>query len=95
MASPGPPNKTTEVVASDAFLEALDEAELVIRIQVQKLTSLDPAVRVAQHMQPVLHSAVVRSSRPSRTVVRESEHVAADGGTKEALANQIDFELLE
>ena len=33
---PGPPNKTTQIVARDAFLEALDDAELVIHIQAQK-----------------------------------------------------------
>ena len=57
LAYPGPPNKTTEMVARDAFLEALDDAELVIHIQVQKPTSLDSAVRVAQHIEAVLHSA--------------------------------------
>ena len=50
LAYAGPPNKTTEMVARDAFLDALDDAELVIHIQAQKLTSLDSAVRVSQHM---------------------------------------------
>ena len=41
----------------DAFLVALDDAELVIHIQAQKATSLDSSVLVAQHMESVLHSA--------------------------------------
>ena len=82
LACPGPPNKTTEMVASDAFLEALDDAELVIHIQAQKPTSLDFAVRVAQHMEVVLHSTGGRSGRPIRTVIREQEPVKADGGIK-------------
>ena len=53
----GPTNKITEMVARNAFLEALDDAELIIHIQAQKLTSLDLAVRVVQHMEAVLHSA--------------------------------------
>ena len=57
VAYPGLSNKTTEMVARDAFLVALDDAELLIHIQVQKPTSLDSAVRVAQHMEAVLHSA--------------------------------------
>ena len=88
LAYPGPPSKTTEMVAMDAFLEAMDDAELIIHIQALKPTRLDSAVRVAQHMEAVLHSAGGRSSRPVRTVVREPEPVKADGGTKEALANQ-------
>ena len=88
LAYPGQPNKTTEMVARDAFLEALGDAELVIHIQAQKPTSLDSAVRVAQHIEAVLHSAGGRSGRPVRTVVREPEPVKADGGTKEALTNQ-------
>ena len=64
----GPPNKMTEMVVRDAFLEALDDAELVIHIQAQKPTSLDSPVRVAQHMEAVLHSAgedPVSGSEPS------------------------------
>ena len=76
------------MVARDAFLQALDDAELAIYIQVHKPTSLDSAVRVAQHKEAVLHSAGGRSGRPVRTVVREPESVKVDGGTKEALTNQ-------
>ena len=71
LAYPGPPNKTTEMVASEAFLEALDDPELVVHIQAQKPSSLDSAVRVAQHMEAVLHSVGSKYSRPVRTVVRE------------------------
>ena len=53
----GPPNKTTEIVPKDAFLQALDDAEPVIHIQAPKPTSHDSAVRVAQHMEAVHHSA--------------------------------------
>ena len=79
LAYPGPPNKTSEMAARDAVLEALDDAELVIHIQAQKPTSLDSAVRVAQRMEAVLHSAGGRSDRPVRTVIREPEPVKADG----------------
>ena len=53
-----------------------------------KPTSLDSAVRVAQHMEAVLHSTGGRSGRPVRTVVRKPEPVKADEGTTEALTNQ-------
>ena len=33
LAYPGPPNKTTEMVARDAFLEALDDSELFNHIK--------------------------------------------------------------
>ena len=65
LAYSGPPNKTTEMVARDAFLETLNDPELIIHIQVQKPTSLDSAVGVVQH-EDVLHSAV-------RTVVLEPD----------------------
>ena len=50
LAYPGPPNNTTDMVARDAFLEVLDDAELVIHIQAQMPMSLDSAVLMAQHM---------------------------------------------
>ena len=76
------------MVARAAFLEALNDAALVIHIQAQKPTSLDSAVLVSQHMEVVLHSAGGRAVRPVRTVVREPEAVKADGGTKVALAKK-------
>ena len=88
LAYPEPPNKTTEMVARDAFLEALDDPEQVVHIQAQIPSSLDSAVRVAQHMEAVLHSVGSKHSRLVRAVVRESERSEADEGAKEALANQ-------
>ena len=85
---PGPPYKTTEMVARDAFLEALDDPELDVHIQAQNPSSLYSAVRVAQHMEAVLHSVGSQHSRPVRTLVREPEISEADEGAKEALANQ-------
>lgn len=41
-----------DVVARDAFLEALDDPELVIHIQAQKPTNIDLGVRVVRHTRP-------------------------------------------
>ena len=91
LAYPGSPNDTTEMVVRDAFLEALDDPELVVHIQAQKPSSLDSAVRVAQHKEAVLHSVGSKHSHPVRTVVRESKRSEADEEAKEALANVESF----
>ena len=87
-AYPGPPKKTTEIVNRDAILEALDDQELIIHIQAQKPTSLDSEVRLAQHMEVVLHLPDSKYSRPVPTVVREPEGLKADEEAKEQMINQ-------
>ena len=57
LAYPGPPNKTMGMVRRNAFLEAVNDPELVIDIQAHKPMSLNSAVQVAQYMEVMLHLA--------------------------------------
>ena len=51
MAFPGPAERTTDIVARDVSIEALENSEQVIQIQEQRLADLDAAVQLAQRRQ--------------------------------------------
>ena len=70
MAFPGTGDRTTEIVAHDVFLEALDEPDLILQIQAQHPSDLDSALRVAQYMEAVMKSLPGRPSKPVRMVVQ-------------------------
>ena len=59
LAYPGPTSTLSEVVARDAFLEALDDPQLRIRILEREPTTLDEALRIACH-----YEALERDSNP-------------------------------
>ena len=54
MAFPGPTDRTTEIVAQDVFLDALDTTELTFQIHTQWLRDLDSAIQIAQYLDAVM-----------------------------------------
>ena len=77
---PGPADRTTDVVARDVFIEAIEDPELVIQVRAQRSADLDAALRVAQHMESVMKYLLNKSSKPVRTVVQGTTdpHVEAE-----------------
>ena len=73
LAFPGPTDRTTDIVARDDFIEALEDVDLVIQVQAQLPTNLDSALQVAQHMEAVMRTVNSKSSKPVRTVVQGAE----------------------
>ena len=61
---PGPTDRTTEIVARDVFLDALDDPELAFEVYTQRQRNLDSAVQIAQYMEAVMHSFPSRPSKP-------------------------------
>ena len=70
LAFPGPADRTTDVVARDVFIKALEYTEPAIPLQGQRPADLDAALRVAQHMKAVMKSLLNKSSKLVRTVVQ-------------------------
>ena len=69
MAFLGPTDRTTEIVARDVFLDALDDPELAFQVHTQHQRDLDSAVQTAQYMEAVMHSFPRRPRKPVRAVV--------------------------
>ena len=70
LAYPGPRDRSTEVLASDSFLEALEDQELIFQVQAQNSPNLNSALRVAQRMEAVFQTVHTRASKSVR-IVRE------------------------
>ena len=70
MAFPGPTDRTTEIVARDVFLDALDDPELTFQIHTQRPRDQDSAVQIAQYMEAVMRSLPCWSSKPVNAVVQ-------------------------
>ena len=68
LAYPGSQDRTTEVLARDSFLEALEDPELIVQVQAQNPPNLNSALRVAQRMEAVFHMVHTRASKPVRVV---------------------------
>ena len=51
LAFPGPPNYMTELAAKDAFVEGLDDRELMIKVCEREPETLDQAYRIAERME--------------------------------------------
>ena len=50
-AFPGPPNYLSELTARDAFIEALNDRELMIKVLEREPTTLDQAFKVAERLE--------------------------------------------
>ena len=48
LAYPGPQDMTTQILARDSFLEALEDPQLTVQVQAQNPRNLDGALRIAQ-----------------------------------------------
>ena len=70
MAFPVPTDRTTEIVARDVLLDALDDPELTFQINTQRPRDLNSAVQIAQYFEAVMRSLRIRSSKRVRTVVQ-------------------------
>ena len=68
LAYPGSRHRTTEVLARDSFLEALEEAELIDQVQALNQPNLDSALRVTQGIEAVFETVHTRASKPVRVV---------------------------
>ena len=62
LAYPGPQDKTTEVVARDSFLEALEDPELIVQVPAQIPPIFDSALRVTQRMGAVFQTVHTKAS---------------------------------
>ena len=82
MVFPGPTDRTTEIIARDVFLDALNDPELTFQIHTQRPRDLDSAVEIAQYLEAVMRSLPSRSSKPVRTVVQ--------GGDEDKLAAELE-----
>ena len=86
MASPGPTDRTTEIVARDVFLDALDDPELTFQIHAQRPRDLDSAVQIAQYKEAVMRSLPCRSSKPVRAVVQSGNEGKIDAELRDLRA---------
>ena len=68
LAYSGPQDRTTEVLACDSFLEALEDPELTVQVQAQNPPNLDSALRLAQRMKAVFQTFHTGTSKPVRIV---------------------------
>ena len=68
IAYPGPQDITTEGLARDSPLEALEDTELIVQVQTQNPPDLDSALGVAQRTEAVLQTVHTRASKPVRVV---------------------------
>ena len=75
MAFPGPTDRTTEIVARDVFLDALDDPELAFQVHTQRPWDSDSAVQMAQYMEAVMHSFSSRPIKPVRAVMQAAMKV--------------------
>ena len=71
MAFREPTDKTTEIVARDVFLDALDDPELTTQIHTQQPRDL---VKIAQSMEVAMRSLSSRASKPVRTIVQGGDN---------------------
>ena len=60
----GPQDRTTEALALDSFLEALEDPEFTVQVQAQNPRNLDGALRIAQRMEAVFQTVHSRISKP-------------------------------
>ena len=88
LAFPGPTDRTTDIVARDVFVETLGDPELIIQVQVQRLTDLDSALQMAQHMEAVIRSIAGRSGNAVRVVVQDTMDSRVAAALKELKAGQ-------
>ena len=65
---PGPQDRTTQILALDSFLEAIEDPELIVQVQAQNSPNLDRALRVVQRMEAVFHTDHSRASKPVRVL---------------------------
>ena len=88
MVFPGPTDRTTEIVARDVFLEALDDTELTFQIHAQHPRDLDSAVRITHYIEAVMRSLPSRSSKPVRTVVQSGKKNKIEAELKDLRAGK-------
>ena len=89
MAFPDSQDSTTDVIARDVFLDALEDAELVIQIQAQRPRDLVSALQTAQHMESVMKAAAIKNGRPIRVVVQTADPVAVAPESRGTLENEL------
>ena len=66
LAFPGATDRTTDIVARDVFIEALDDPDLAIQVQAQRPINLDSALQVAQNMKGVMRMVTSKLNKPVR-----------------------------
>ena len=96
MSFPGPTDRTTDVVARNVFVGALEDAKLVIQVQAQRLADLDSALHVTQHMEAVMRYIKGRSGKAMPALVPNTTDPRVAAEHKELKTGQKDLlELLQ
>lgn len=78
LAYPVPTNETTEIVARDAFLEAIRDRELSLKVREKEPRSIDEAYRMALRLGAYQQIADVDDRRRPSNRVRGTQEVDAD-----------------
>lgn len=76
-------DRTTEVLARDSFLEALEDPELIVQVQAQFPPNLDCALRIAQLVEAVFQTIHSRVNKPVRVVSEDTVGTVIKGGVKD------------
>ena len=87
LAFSGPIDRTTDIVARDIFIEALEDVDLVIQVQAQRPINFDSSLQVAQHMETVMRTVISKSSK-LRTVVQGAENPRVEVELRDLKAGQ-------
>src|SRR6218665_183792 len=61
--NPAPANKTTDIVAKDAFIEAMQDKELALKVREREPRTIDEAYRVALRLAAYQHASDVDDRR--------------------------------
>ena len=89
LAYPGSHDRTTEILARDYVLEALEDPELVDHVQAQNPPNLDSALRVTRRMEAVFQIVHSRVSKPVRVVSEEKRGPACGDEAKDDWMEQL------
>ena len=88
MAFPRPTDRTTDIVARDVFVEALEDPELIIQVQAQRPADLASALQVAQHMEAVKRTLTSKTSKLARAVVQGTGDLRLEAELRDLKAGQ-------
>ena len=96
-AYPGPPNYMSEIAAKDAFVEALKDRELMIKVCEREPGTLDQAYKIAERMElyqriPGGKDAEVKTKQPSKvraTATEDNSVLKSVVGTQRLMQKQL------
>jgi hypothetical protein len=89
MAYPGERSKLSEHMARDAFLSALDDQELELRVREREPATVEAAVKIAQRFE-VFRSAVEASSSERHRINRQVAEASMTSGGGEHLQPRVE-----